>query len=215
MPSTTSIAFPLRNPGASRAPQTRSRSPFGRDFAVVNPVTGHRATLLKSSEGTSDARVEFEFALPARSAGAPRHVHARITETFTVVEGRLLVEIGARGHFVVLGAGEAVTIAPGTPHGFRNATDESVVFRCAATPGAGFENFIRALYGLALDGRTDAAGMPQNFWLLMLMLKLGDLHVPGVPVTLQLWLFGGLARLARRCGAERALTPYMNPPDVR
>jgi mannose-6-phosphate isomerase-like protein (cupin superfamily) len=215
MPSTTSIAFPPRNPRAPRAPQTRSRSPLGRYFAVVNPVTGHRATLLKSAEGTSDARVEFEFALPARSAGAPRHVHTRITETFTVVSGRLLVEIGARGHFVMLGAGETVTISPGTPHGFRNATDEGVVFRCAVSPGAGFENFIRSLYGLALDGQTDASGMPQSFWQLVLILKLGDLHVPGAPVALQRWLIAGLARLARQRGAERILAAYTNPVGVR
>lgn len=214
MPPTTTNTLPLLSPSPT---QNRTPSCAGLDFDVVNPVTGHRARRQTPAEGAGDgaAVVEFEFTLPARSAGAPRHVHTRITETFIVVAGQLLVEVGERGHFVVLRAGEAVTITPGTPHGFRNASEAAVVFRCVVKPGGDFENFIRALYGLALDGRTDAAGMPTNFWQLVLILKLGDVHVPGVPVALQRWLIGGLARIARRCGAERALAPYFVPSGAR
>ena len=194
-----------------RSPQSHCRVPTALDFDVVNPVTGHRATRLIATEGAGGVTVAFEFALPARSAGAPRHVHTRITETFTVVSGQLLVEVGARGQNSVLTAGESVTIKPGTPHSFRNASDESVVFRCEVTPGVGFENFIRTLYGLARDGRVDAAGMPVNFWQVVLILQMGDVHAPGVPLALQQWLIGRLARLARRYRAERELAPYLSP----
>jgi len=177
--------------------------------------TGHRA-LFCSTSAAAGGTVEIEFTLPARSAGARRHIHARITETFRVVSGQLMVEVGERGHMVVLKADEAVTIAPGTPHGFRNASDAAVVFRCTVTPGAAFEDFIRSLYAPGpRDGRTDAAGMPVNFWQLVLILQRGDVLVPGVAVALQQWLIGGLAQVARRCGAERALAPYLTRTRVR
>lgn len=196
------LAFPALQGLLHPAQQRASVS-----FDLFNRVTRHRAKFCP--QANADDTVEIEFTLPARSAGAPRHIHARITETFRVISGQLLVEVGERGHMVVLNAGEAVTIAPGTPHGFRNASDAGVVFRCTVTPGAAFEDFIRALYGLAADGKTDEAGMPRNLWQLVIILQRGDVLVPGVPVVLQQRLVAGLAYLARRCGAERALAPYL------
>lgn len=181
---------------------------------LFNPVTGHVARVLARIANPGDT-AEIEFTLPRRSAGAPWHVHTRITETFRVVSGQLAMEVGQRGRVMVLGAGEAVTIAPGTPHGFSNASDADVVFCCTVTPGLAFENFIRALYGLAADGRTDGAGMPMNFWQTVMILQLGDVFVPGMPMALQQRLIRGLAWVARRCGAERALAPYLNEPEIR
>ena len=114
MPPTTTNTLPLLSPSPT---QNRTPSCAGLDFDVVNPVTGHRARRQTPAEGAGDgaAVVEFEFTLPARSAGAPRHVHTRITETFIVVAGQLLVEVGERGHFVVLRAGEAGWRVRGVP----------------------------------------------------------------------------------------------------
>ena len=206
MPPTNLRALQLLAPCA---PQIRNSLQAGPDFNVVNPATGHRATRQRSAEGAKDAPVEFEFTVPARSAGAHRPGHTRISETFTVVAGQLLVEVGERGHIIVLHAGETGTIAPGTPHEFRNASDAVVVFRFAVTPGGDFENFIRFLCGLALDGRTDAAGMLTNFWQLVLISKLGDVHVPGsaggTATTADRWPRPQRAPLRGRAGSR---APY-------
>lgn len=182
----------------------------GHAFDAVNPVTGHRATRRPAAAaGPADpATVSFEFELPARAAGAPRHYHRRFTETFTVLAGELFTEVGARGQVRILGVGESVTIPPGTPHRFHNASDAPVVFRCDVTPGESFDRFIRVLYGLARDGRADAQGMPHKFRHTVLVLQLGDVHLPGIPAAVQNALLAALAWCARRTGAHREIAAY-------
>jgi mannose-6-phosphate isomerase-like protein (cupin superfamily) len=180
-------------------------------FDAINPVTGHRATRLPAAAaGTADpATVSFEFTLPARAAGAPWHYHLRFTETFTVLAGELFTEVGARGHGRVLRAGESVTIPPGTPHRFLNASAAPAVFRCDVTPGESFDRFIRVLYGLARDGRADAQGMPHKFRHTVLVLQLGDVRLPGIPAAVQNGILAALAWCARRMGAHRELAAYL------
>ncbi len=51
---------------------------------------------------------------------APLHLHAGEAESWCVIDGALCVRVGERN--VQLGPGEAITVAPGTPHSFRVAT---------------------------------------------------------------------------------------------
>lgn len=52
---------------------------------------------------------------------APMHLHEGEAESWCVLDGALCVRVGERD--VQLGPGEAITVAAGTPHSFRVATD--------------------------------------------------------------------------------------------
>lgn len=96
----------------------------------------------------------------------------------------------------------------GMAHSFSNPSNEPTVFISSCTPGDGFEKFLRAMYGLANDGRTNQEGMPSELRALALALTYAELIVPGFPRMVQSGLIGGLASLGRMSGVERKLTQY-------
>jgi hypothetical protein len=73
------------------------------------------------------------------------------------------------------------------------------------TRGLEFERFLLSMHGLAAEGRTTPAGLPQSPLHLALLLHYADLLVPGVPQGLQRGVIGLLVRLARSLGVERRL----------
>lgn len=172
--------------------------------AIRNPVTGDRITFLASPLSGDGTELRFRCTLPPQGAGAPLHAHDTMTETFAVESGVLEVSLGA-GRTVLLSAGEAIAIPPGTPHGFRNPSDAPVVFLTTADEGEGLETFLRGMYALAAAGETNGAGMPRDLRALGLLLHYGNLVMVGVPRGLQNALLGLLGWAARVTGADRRL----------
>jgi mannose-6-phosphate isomerase-like protein (cupin superfamily) len=162
-----------------------------RDIHLHNPVTGDDVTLHAPLPRSASDPLAFTTILPAGAAGSPPHRHACLTETFEVIEGSVLFRLGKHDH--TLGAGETITVRPGTIHGFRNASPASATLRCTVTPGAGFERFLRGMQAAAEAGRTSAGGLPRNPRQLARLLLDADFHFPGPPMGLQRWLFTLLA----------------------
>nr|WP_282099686.1 cupin domain-containing protein [Qipengyuania qiaonensis] len=134
--------------------------------------------------------------MPAQAAGAPLHVHETMAETFADDSGALAIDLGKAGKRL-LGPGEEITIPPGTPHGFRNPLSIETVFVTTATPGAELERFLRTMYDLANNGRTDASGAPRNPVDLAAALAPMDMTIAPLPRTLQRVLVRALL-LARK-----------------
>jgi hypothetical protein len=81
------------------------------------------------------------------------------------------------------------------------------------TPAGQFERFIRSMYGLAIDGKTDKKGMPKNPLHLVLALQAADFYFAGVPHGLQKALLGLLGGIARHTGADRDMDRYYPGTD--
>ena len=106
-----------------------------------------------------------------------------------MVEGALGMSVGAAGRW--------------------NASDtEPAVFESEVAPGADFERFLRGMYGLAADSKTDGRGIPRNPLQFALLLRAADLVFPGVPVPLQRAVCRALCALASLTGAHRDLDSY-------
>ena len=179
---------------------------------IVNPVTGDRMTILQPSHQSQGRYAKIQFDLPPGAKGSPLHYHSAMAETFTVIQGTLVLEVGKKGNRRTLQAGECLNVPAGMHHSFCNPSGEWVTFTTENTPAEGFERFLRGLYGLAIDGKVNPEGMPTNLFQLAILLQLSDT----VPVGMPLWIFtglmGALVRVAHLFRVETALVKYWISP---
>jgi quercetin dioxygenase-like cupin family protein len=106
--------------------------------------------LFKLTAAETGGRFAFEeFTLAAGVLGARPHVHAEHDEYFYVLDGALTIHTGDGE--VELGPGSLAAAVRGTPHGFRNAGDETVRALCLYTP-AGYENYFRDVHAAVSAG---------------------------------------------------------------
>jgi quercetin dioxygenase-like cupin family protein len=178
--------------------------------AIENPVTGDSMVVLQSTHESSGNSFTAKFTLPPGSHGTPLHYHNNLLETFEVLSGALEMELGEKGNIKVLLPGEVVYVPAGMYHSFRNGSDSEVVFVSSVHPAGEFEQFIRAMYGLAIDGKVNPSGMPKNLLHFALVIQKADLVIVGLPVFIQKVIIGSLAALARLLGMESSLSKYWN-----
>ncbi|WP_242049139.1 cupin domain-containing protein [Aulosira sp. FACHB-615] len=171
---------------------------------IVNPVTGDRMTILET--GAAYSKIRFD--LPPKAKGSPLHYHTKMSETFTVLQGCLEMEFGHKGNRRTLYAGESLHVPAGVHHSFHNPSDDWVAFTSENKPAAGFEQFIRSMYGLAIDGKVNHEGMPTNLLYFALLLKKADIVLVGIPRVVQTLLVGVLVRLGDLISVERSLVKY-------
>ena len=106
------------------------------------PFPGHDTSVLAGHSATPAGAAVLEVNLPARTFGAPPHVHAREDEFFYVIEGT--VEFLDRGETVTANAGSLVVLPRGHLHGFWNLSDEPAKMLLVVTPGE-FASFFDAV----------------------------------------------------------------------
>lgn len=104
------------------------------DTVLNNPVTRDVVTLHSPRPVRARDALVITTELPAGAAGSPLHRHARLTETFEMLEGCVTFQVGKTER--ALAAGSSVTVRPKTVHGFRNASNSPAVLRCTVTPVA-------------------------------------------------------------------------------
>jgi hypothetical protein len=123
------------------------------------------------------------------------------------------MEVGRKGNRCILQAGERLHVPAGMHHSFRNTSDEWVTFTSENRPAEHFEQFIRGMFGLPIDGKVDREGMPTNLLHLALLLKKADTILVGPPVVLQKWLIGTLVQIGNWLSVERSLVKYWHSQD--
>ena len=99
-----------------------------RHFAIMGATIDIHATL----EDTADSFSLIELRVPPRFSGAPAHLHEHMTESFYMLEGT--IDLLKEDTWTKLRPGDFVLIPPGTPHGYRNNTDDYARFLVTA-PG--------------------------------------------------------------------------------
>ena len=173
---------------------------------IENPVTGERYTFLATAEETNGELLKVKAEIPAGTPGVPLHYHLTFTEGFEVLEGRLDLRVG-EGH-LVLGSDESAMVPLGTAHRFWNAGSKPAIFEPEIRPARKMEQSLRAMVGLARDGKTDDRGVPKNIFELALLYELSESYIVGMPLFLQRGVFGILARLARGRGYDPEFSRY-------
>lgn len=175
---------------------------------IVNPVTGDRMTILHSSHQSHGDYAKIQFDLPPGAKGSPLHYHRAMDETFTVLKGCLEMEVGSKGNRRTLQAGDSVIVPALTHHSFCNTSDDWVTFTTENRPAAGFERFIRGLYGLAIDGKVNSEGMPTNLLQMAILLKQADTVPVGVPMVIFSLMINTLVGVARLWNLDKSLAKY-------
>lgn len=171
---------------------------------ISDPNTGERLTFEVTGAESDGVFVRARGFVDPHARGPQRHRHRKHTETFTVVTGRLTVEVA--GRTVVLGPGDSVTAEAGAAHTFRNETDEEVELIGEARPAAHFEEGLRVIYGLGRDGRMG----PIN---LALAARLAESLPAGPPAPIARILVAVMAWIGNRLGRDGSFPEYTRPPE--
>ena len=95
---------------------------------------GAVVTVLDSPSDPAHAPLVMEFMVPPGAMPTASHVHPHQEETYAVQEGSMEILVGRS--WSTLEAGQSATVPAGTPHAFRNRSDETVRFlaEAATTP---------------------------------------------------------------------------------
>ena len=170
---------------------------------IVNPIIKDTALFLTTAAECGEKMTEVELELYG-GGGNGLHIHRRFSETFTAIQGNLLLNLGKK-KFMTLAPGEKFTVKPGQPHCFQNPGKEKIVFRIEIVPGdADFERFIHILYKMAATGLTNKKGLPKDLKTLALLMVMGDIHPVGIN-RLLMPLIKFLSRKAYREGLDQKL----------
>lgn len=130
-----------RNPIINSPPQ-------GRTIAVVGDVYRFLAT----GDDTNGKYALWEALVPP-GGGPPPHVHSREEEGFYVLEGEITFTVN--GERVVATAGMFANMPVGTPHSFKNESDQPARMLISVAP-AGLEKMFFEVGVLLTEGATTA-----------------------------------------------------------
>ncbi len=171
---------------------------------IHNPALRSTITFLTTAKESHGAITELEVMVMPGGKNPP-HYHKTYDEAFEVIEGVLRLDL-KQGLRRELSAGQSYVVKAGEVHSFLNETPQPARIRTRIVPGnEGFENSVRILAGLALEGlNNNRLKVPRSLRQLAVCLAMSDTWLPGVlsPFNLPLRL---LARFARRRGIENAL----------
>lgn len=173
---------------------------------IENPATGDRIIFIQSPLLGDGDWLVFRCILPPHAAGAPLHSHDAMTETFLVESGALEIDLG-NGQTRTLHAGDTLTVAPGTRHGFRNPLDAPTRFVTTADPGADLEVFLRTIYQLESDSVSAARNQLSITLILASVMVRTDMVISGLPRWLQRACLIVASVVAKALGLE-AVAPF-------
>jgi quercetin dioxygenase-like cupin family protein len=158
-----------------------------------------RLRFLKTAAETNGELLEMEAIYRPVSKAPPAHSHPAQEETFEVLSGSLRFVI--EGRQIDLGAGERLVIPAGTVHRAHNAGDDEARVIWQTRPALRSEQFFRTLYGLAMDGRTNADGVPNLLQGALIMKEhAAEFVLASPPRLIQKILFATLAPIGRMLG---------------
>jgi quercetin dioxygenase-like cupin family protein len=170
-----------------------------------NIRTKELAQLKVSPDDTGGTRLEAELWLAPGGAVMGEHVHDRLHERFTVLDGELAVVLdGVRS---TARAGDVLDVPPGCAHDWSNQGDVVAHVRVEvegpAPMASRFAEMIEVGFGLANSGHTDAQGKPTLLWLAAMATEYRDvLRLTTPPAIVQRIVLGPLALVARLTGRD-------------
>ncbi|MFB6074184.1 MAG: cupin domain-containing protein [Haloarculaceae archaeon] len=165
---------------------------------ISNPRLGEYGAGLVTAAETDGEYARALAITPPGARGPAEHYHPGYAESFEVIEGEFVVEI--EGDPRTLGAGESLTVDPGTRHTFRNESDAYATCVVESRPAGRLEDVVRLLFGLGHDGKIAASGRPGFLQAMVMADEMGDDTVftspPPAVQRLMAAVFGPVGRLA-------------------
>ncbi|MDP1798042.1 MAG: cupin domain-containing protein [Planctomycetaceae bacterium] len=134
-------------------PATLRTANDGRTIAVVGDVYRFLAT----GAETAGRYAQWEAIVPP-GGGPPPHVHSREEEGFYVIEGAITFQIGTER--VVATVGMFANMPVGTPHSFKNETDQPARMLITIAPAGLEEMFFEVGVPVAAGSVTAAPPSP-------------------------------------------------------
>jgi quercetin dioxygenase-like cupin family protein len=174
------------------------------DRRIVNSEGNYAATFIKTGVETKGAYELVEVELEPYG-GNDLHYHANFEESFTVLEGAVL--IGQDGKELLLKKGQSAAANKKELHFFKNARAEKSILLVKISPAAGLEKTLRVGYGLINDGLLQN-DMTKNPWHMVLLLAYSESYLPWMPSWFQEPLINALAKIAQWRGEDKALYKY-------
>jgi quercetin dioxygenase-like cupin family protein len=178
---------------------------------ISDPVGGQRWVFRRTGADTNGELLEADFYVTP-GGFVREHVHPTQEETFTGVSGTFVLVVD--GETKRIGPGDHVVIAPRTPHGFRDATEEAHLI-VQVRPALHLDDYFRTFLGLSRDHRIrmPAKGLPGPLLDVALVLDrfAPEIAAPRLPIALQRALWRVLARVARLRGRRASYPEYGVP----
>jgi len=171
---------------------------------VSNPVTGVSLLDVPGEDGVAEIRLD------PGAQGPAEHVHRTTEERFEVREGTVTFRVDGRERR--LGPDTGVRVSPGTPHTFRNETDETATMWVRTVPpNDRLGEVVATLFGLAHDGAVDDQGRPGLLRAMaMAEATLDETYFTGVPYGVQRALGDTLGPVARALGYDATEEKYLD-----
>lgn len=130
---------------------------------LANPITKEYGALIEVRDDQNQIVKKGLGIIPPNASGPPKHIHPHYDEIFTVVEGAF--DFFMDNKMVRINQGETVIVKKGIAHSFKPAQKNTVCsFLVQADPPGKLNEVIRTVWGLALDGKTNKKGQPNEFW---------------------------------------------------
>lgn len=125
---------------------------------------GERLTFIRRTyDAAGNERLEAENQVQP-GTGPPMHIHYKQTESLTVTQGRMGVQIqGQEPQFY--GEGETATFDAGVPHKFWNAGTELLICTGWVQPIHNVEYFLTEMYKTIRENGGKRPGMFEGAWL--------------------------------------------------
>jgi quercetin dioxygenase-like cupin family protein len=184
---------------------------------LVDPVRGQRIVFRETAQDTNRELVEVEAFYQPGSEAPPAHIHPEQEERFEVLAGCIHTQVD--GQKKVYRAGEIFRIPAGVPHTMWNGGADEAHLLWQTRPALHTDAFFEMMWGLAQDGKTSRAGLPNLLQLAVIMQRYRREFRPvKPPLIVQKIIFALLAPLGRLCGyratygekLERAVHPTRN-----
>ncbi len=157
---------------------------------VIEGSGGVLATVTATGAETNGGKFEAEFVYaPEAGNRVGAHLHARQTESFEVLEGRVRYVLDHGEHEA--GPGDRIVVPPGAAHvNPWNVGSDDARIRQRVKPALDFDVVVETLLGFAHDGKLGRGGQVPFLALATMMDGLeSKTYRPGVPVPLQAALF--------------------------
>lgn len=190
-----------------RAMELFSDSPHA---LASSPGMGMWSTILRYPESSEKDTPAMLVWLSPEATTLPTHIHTSSTETFRPAEGELTVVVDDDPQHLAIG--EELTVEPGSPHYFRNDTDDFVAFQVEVP----WKKTIDTQYMTAgLDhegyfGADDGYGEPDFIQGLLLAEYVNDeTRIPIAPQFVQQVLWASIGRIARLTGRRAMDERYL------
>ena len=111
----------------------------------------------RTGEETDGEALEMEWELGPKTGGTPVHIHPHAAESYEVIEGRL--DVYVKDGWRTLSPGDSVTVEPGVPHTFRNASPEVTRVYNVHRPAMRFGEYFYRLDKVVNSGVVSSSGM--------------------------------------------------------